>query len=62
MNTLQGHTDAVKAVQFDENQIVAGYDDSVKIYDLLEGRFFIIAKNVVLTRIFRRRKSNTCAS
>jgi WD40 repeat protein len=37
MNTLQGHSDAVKAVQFDENQIVAGYDDSVKVYDLVEG-------------------------
>ena len=44
LHTLQGHIDTVRCVQFDQDKIISGSDDSTcKIYDLEEGELTINA-------------------
>ena len=44
INTLSSHKDTIRCVQFDQDKIISGSDDStVKVYDAVEGEFTIKA-------------------
>jgi F-box/WD-40 domain protein 7 len=44
INSLYGHTDTIRCVQFDQDKIISGSDDStVKVYDVIEGEHTIKA-------------------